>query len=618
MVSSPPSQTPAMMAIMTIVLSGPIGAVEPGKTNYGLKWRLTQSKQEIFGIETGHNDGFLQVGLDKDCQHSGKAIEMTFMENCWRMTITLRGYCNPTVNLPAWLERCKMCRLSASMPLIGDDKKELIHNVLYKFENPHEDGEPAKAKLGQKTMEQVGNAVRSKGNKKSGEKLADDLLLSHVNNQDVYGNCPWKDIPEDNKAGLSDVPPILAQRQPLAVLYLSWPMQQVFLKHHIVVCLLAYDIDDEKKRDAGIPLVFESQPMFQTGSGRLVLPKPMYYYAGSAMQMLANVKHTNRSKPIICDDHAFGATTAVFTCKNRIDHDSARQVLLGQAKELYVAGSGGAGHAVGQAGAPMSKGLTVETDAWGYGASPQDTHTNKINQVLLRCAENSQMIDVWMGADLVFELGKEFARPMKAGQVLHVGRFYCFAEETNEGKTSAETDALKRKEGLDDHLSYQLRSHKTFKLRMVDEDWFEGLYYDEESEGTELAVDWRVLTITDRPGEFADLRLPKGDQNVLQHAGVGGDYPMGVVSTQLEYHYEQHIAPWRDSLPRVDKMPVIGESDPTLRADSKPWIMQRDKLLEENPFAAAAVNRPADKKRAKKKKSDEKKDAKKKDGGKKD
>ena len=582
-----PLPTPRTMVIVTVVFSGPLGSVTPDKTNYKLDWRLTEGGKTVFGAETGHNDVHIQIGLDNCCQHGGEAIRLSFRNNCWRLTITLRGYCNPTVNYNAWKARSDLFHLGSDTVLLGDNPKDIIHNVLEAYESPHLTAMSTKLVSGRKTPRNGTEHRQRKLSKKSSVKLPVELLLSHESNQDVYANCPWSDIPEANKAKLSKVPPILQQRQPIPQLYLSWPMQQIFLRNRIIIRVLIYNHDIKDKRKAGIPIESQAIPMWETGSGSLTLPTAMTYYSSGAMQLATNVAHSDRSKPIVCNEHPLACTSIILTCLNRIDHDSARSVLKGILHEFFVYGSGGAPHAPGQAGPEVKKSYTSETGSWAYPASPQDIDSNKINHVLYRAAENCQLVSVWMGPKVVMGLIGDEVAHIERNQYLHVGRFYCYGEETREGQTSAMTAIDKEEDGLNDYVSFRLRSHKIFRFRRIDEKVFKGLDPKNEEFGelSDEDRDWRVETITDRQGEFADLRLPLDKESIARHLGVGDDFLKGAVTTQLEYHYDQHAAPIRSILPKTDSMPIIAENDPDKRPDCEAWIMQRNKKREENPFS---------------------------------
>ena len=584
-----PLPTPKDMVIVTVVLCGPKGAFNTSQENYNLKWRVIGSKQGVVETETGHNDIHIQIGLDEKCEHHGQANKFAFQENFYRVTISLRGYCNPTVNKAAWEERCKSCKLSTSTKLLGSNEDELIRNVLHYMENPHLEAVKADRKAVRRGRRGVVSNSSDTADNTHHDRLPPELLLTDPSNKDSYKNCPWADVPDANKIHRATLSPILHQKQAIAPLYFSWPMQQVLLKNRCIVRLLIYNHGNKEKEKNTIPLIAMSQPMLQSGSGALVLPTEMTWYPKSTMQQLAHVKHTNVSQPIICTEHPLMATSLVLTCKNRIDTTSGADVLLRNAQEFFVYGSGGSSSRLGEAGAAMIGGITAESAAhpWGFSAFPQDTHSNKTNKVLLHCAENCQVLDVWMGYDLVEALAPQIVAALdddakRRRMVLHVGRFYCYGEETVEGETSAELGAIQQQHGLDDHLSFRTRQHKIFHLRRIDEKLFRGLYYEDDSE--KLKQDWRVITITDRPGEFVDLHLPEGD-TLAAHCGVGASMPGGIVATQLWYHYKQRLDPFRDHFMRVDDNHIIPQVKSHERADSKPWIELRNELRKNNPFA---------------------------------
>jgi hypothetical protein len=572
------------MVIVTLVLSGPVGSVMPGKRNYKLIWRTTEGSNPQFSTKTGHNEIHIQIGLDGHCEHGGQAIKFDFLANCWRLTITLRCYINPTVNLKAWQARAAIFKLTPETRLLGENKEDLIYDILTMFQNPQLTAVSAEVgSSGRKELVMEKSSGKSK--EKESVRLDNALLLCHESNRDVYPNCPFADIPDENMSLLSKVPAILQQRQPIVKLYLSWIMQSILLKYGIVLRILVYEHGIKEMKKRGIPIVSMAVPMFQAGSCGLVLPEAMTYYSVAAMQLLVNVIHTNRAKPIICNDHRYACTSVVLTCVNRVDHKSLRNVLLKSADEFFFYGSGGAGHVVGQAGSAAKKAYTSELDAWGYPPSPQDTDTNKINEVLLRCAENTQMLSVWLGPDIVRKVMGDDMPPMKNDEYLHVGRFYCFGEETREGQTSYATAMDKEEYGLDENAGFRLRSHKVYHVRRIPEDRFKGLHEKKAVNTNDPESDWRLLTITDRSDEYADLRLPDEEYNLIRQTGVGADALAGAVARQLEYHYEQRIAPIKEQLPRVGKVPVIGEWDPDKREDSKPWIEDRNKLRRDNPFS---------------------------------
>ena len=130
-----PLPRPDKMCIITLVFCGPEGMLKPGESNYQLDWTVAETRDQAIHAETGHNYVTVQIGLDADCVHDGKAIaRVAFVNNCWRLTISLRGYCNPTVNYKAWEKRSELGKFDPTKPLIGDNADELIFGVLRKFQ----------------------------------------------------------------------------------------------------------------------------------------------------------------------------------------------------------------------------------------------------------------------------------------------------------------------------------------------------------------------------------------------------------------------------------------------------------------------------------------------------
>jgi len=576
-----PLPEPGRMIIATIVLSGPLGSVKPGDTNYELNWKIAETGANVISAKTGHNEIHIQIGLDADCVHSGAALKISFCENSWRITITLRGYCNPTVNLPAWQARSAISRYDYDKPLIGEDAKDLIFGVLKMFENPQLESVSALAKLGEPTITAEKDKKKKLAReKKPSVKLPQNLLLTHPANHDIYPSCPANEMPAENISHLVQLQPIMQHRQPIIELYFSWMMQQLFLRNRLFLRALIYNHDSNDPAMKDKPRVLNAFPVMVSGSGQLFLPKPMHYYPKSTMQDMGHLNWSNRTKTITSTDQKIGPTLVCVTSIDRVDRNNMRDFLLGNTDHCRIYGSGGAAHAPGQAGPTMTKGITVESEPWAYCSSPQETHTNKINRVLSRAAENTQPVDLWMGVELAGELAGNKIKPSGSENVLHVARMILYGEETVEGEASMEQLldgfpelTLEQKARAHPHSSFRHRSYKIYKLRRINEDLFKNF------------EDFKVYAITDREGEFARFCLPDNDRNLNQHVGVRLDIPGGAIALQACYHFEQHVANLEPNLLTVGNHPIITETDPSQRADSRPWTLYRNQLRKANPFA---------------------------------
>ena len=439
---------------------------------------------------------------------------------------------------------------------------------------------------GEETISDVSKSKTKEKKARPAEKVPPSELLTHPDNNVVYANCPPERMPAENAANMVTVPPIMQSRQPIPELYMSLLMQKIFLQHKLFVRLLLYNHNRKEKEMKDVPLIFHAIPAFFPGGGGMELPKPMHYYPKSAMQDIGNLNWTNRTKTITCTDSHLASTLVYLTSIYCLERDSAKKLLLGQQDFCYFYGSGSAARVAGEAGPNITEAFTVEDRPWGYCASPQETHSNQVNNCLSRAAENTQLLDLWMGAELVKELiGKEEGgmklRPPKAQHVLHVGRAVCVGVQTVEGKTSMEDvlacfpgSSLEQKARSHPHLSFMLRSYKIFKVRLLEKDLMKGLSstQDQKAEG------WRLLTITNRDDEYASFRLPENDRNLRDHAGVGPTVPGGIVNRQLTYHFDEHIKPIMNDLPLLYNLPMIPETAARERADSRPWMLYRDNL----------------------------------------
>ena len=191
-----PLPTRQMMPVVTAVFTGPRPSGSNNEENYKLTWKELKSLDILTSLNTGDNYVHIQYACQAAAIHGGKQIQMEIGPHCWRLTITFRGYCNPAVNLDAWMACCELAGINPKVPLIGDSKEEKVYGVIDKIKNPHTQGRSALAQTGDYTIKAQNSSLKNPVLRLRKSTLPAELSLSSRQNSDVYPTCPtnlWPD-----------------------------------------------------------------------------------------------------------------------------------------------------------------------------------------------------------------------------------------------------------------------------------------------------------------------------------------------------------------------------------------------------------------------------------------
>ena len=593
--------TREMMVVVTLVFSGPLATLKKDENNYQLDWYPPDSTKSLCTVQTLDCDAHIQIACQGGSVHDGKQLKVVLRNNSHRFTISLRGYCNPTVNYRAWQRRCELVRnnplqLTLDNKLIGDDDRDVVYRVLDMLENPHKSRRSAVAGANEETIRTY--IARKSTPRASGPALPPSELLTSQDNNDVYPNCPKDKIPVTARHRLHEGTLLLQFKQPLVDLYMSWGFQRILFANKILLRVLVYKHGRPDMK--GVPLVVQPVPTFSTGSGALIIPDPDHYYPSGATQEIGNLRWSNRSKPIICTDNENAATLVCLHTKYRIDATSARACIMGRGTLLHFYGSGGAGYVIDQLGPDIVKGFGSEFEPAAFVAHSQVSDPNKTNNCLVRAAENNRVMSLWMGRDLIKELAPDRFAPMSNDELYFVGFFYCDGVDTVSG---VEPEKLMEEfaeiENLRDihshpHLSFRTCSHKKFRFKMIEPHTYLKGLLGSQGDG---AKDWKLLTITDRD-EPADFRLPVLETKLSSEMSaaseekitIGNWTTQSMVARHMTLHFNQHVKKLIEHLPKLHEVGIITENEASARPDSRVWNQSRDSLIR-NPFVTHNIAR---------------------------
>ena len=580
------------MVVTTLVLVIPDDQLLSPEPNYTLEWFSNDTSNRIAKAETASNYMHIQFFVQGLSKHGGSPMMSAVKsDNAHRITMSWRGYCNPAVNVEAWRKRLAFMKEfydPPRTPLIGAEWDKQVKlgpcNIVL---NPMKAGFRARAKAGERTIQDQNKEREQKARKAQKKKATDPTSLMHPSNADSYNNCADGLISNPEK--LVSLVPIMKFRQTIAELYMSWHFQYLLLKRNIVLRVLLYN-HNRKDVLGDKPLVIQSVPLIRD-EGELKIPTNRYVMPKTAMLALAHLKWTDQAKPIVSTAHQL-ATSLCLSCKLRLHNPSAKKVLeIGKGykrtdkRQLKVYGSGGAPVTTGSAGANVSGGYMPEIDAAALDSSPQAL--DGINAILAKWAQHNHLINVWMSRDLVIDLNPKETRSMEEDESMFVGLFFvCKLEILPPATDEQLQEDYPFLNGTDDlnkypHLGFRACPHICLTLEMIAEDEHDRFVTKCKKKKLHL------LTITDAVDERATFEVPMstdGKRNVNHQIGFGLTHKNTLYHQHMMFHIEQHIKKIYQKLPGLHKIDDIPELLPNERKDSEAWHEYRESLQAQDPY----------------------------------